>query len=320
MKSKILEIKKIKKIQFKNKRDFCESIITTNSVIYYSTNNKLLNKYILYKYNFNTKSTHKIFRFPPDTIILGSKINLNIFVGCVTSDNSIIVLNLSNKKMKKIKLENLGCPNDICFDNTDNNIVWIVSNRNIPGNNGLLLKININTCSIENINLGFSIEAVSGINIVDDYIYMACLTKVYEINKSNYLINKVIMQDEVNKIFYDNISIYKNTLNIAIFNYSNYIEYLIITNKILLYVSTLLALMILGDVTILNKVNINRKMSTSIIKFAKYDLETKKTTLYSFDKPIEQFDKTVTQINQISSNKYVMVNWKSNNLILVTVK
>lgn len=320
MKSKILEIKRIEKINFKKPRDFCESVITDGYDFYFCTNNNLLNEYILYKYDLENKTTQKVYKFPPRTIILGSKINSNIFVGCVTSSNSIIVLNLSNKKFKLIKLEELGCPNDICFDSSDKNLLWVVSNKNVPGLNGSLLKINIKTNIITEINLGFPIESVSGINVINDYIYMACLTKVYRINKFNYLDNKIILQDPMNKLFYDNISIYKDKLNVAIFNYSNYLEYLVFTNKILLYVSTLMALMIVGDVTILNKLNLNRKMSNTIIKFVKFDIETEKSILYSFDKPIENFDKTVTQINQISSNKYVMVNWKSNNLVLVTVK
>lgn len=320
MNTKILKIKLIEKIQFKKPRDFCESIETVGSNLYFCTNNNLLNKYILYKYNLKNKKTRKIFEFPSKTIILGSKINSNIFVGCVTSSNSIIILNLSNKKIKYIELGELGCPNDICFDSQDNNLLWVVSNRNVPGSNGTLLKINIKKSSVENIDLGFLIESVSGINNNHKYIYMACLTKIYQINKNNFLNNKIITQDPVNKFFYDNISIYKNMLNIAIFDYDNYISYLIITNKLLYYIGSLIIYLIIGDITILNKININRTMSKSIIRFVKFNVKTSKLESCYFNKPIDNFDKTVTQINQISNNKYILVNWKANYLCVITVK
>ena len=46
----------------------------------------------------------------------------------------------------------------------------------------------------------------------------------------------------------------------------------------------------------------------------------KKKQLCSFDKIIKNFDKTVTQINQIHCNKFVLVNWKSNHLVVIETK
>jgi hypothetical protein len=319
MDEKILKITKIHKIKFKKSRDFCESIINDDFNLYFCTNNNLLNEYHLYKFDLITNKTKIIFKFPPKTIILGSKIKNNIFVGCVTSSNSIIVLDLLTKKYYLIKLKKHGCPNDVSYDNICNDIIWVVTNKNIPGENGILLKINIKTKKITNIDLGFAIGSVSGINIVNDHIYLACLTKIYKINKIDHKKNEIIIKDDpINKYFYDNISIYRNKLNIAIFDYQNSIGYTIITNKILLYISTLLVLLCIGDVVILNKLNINRKMSDSIIKFATYDLDTKKKEIYSFNKKIKNFDKTVTQINQIESNKFVLVNWKANCMVIVS--
>ena len=35
---------------------------------------------------------------------------------------------------------------------------------------------------------------------------------------------------------------------------------------------------------------------------------------------VKNFDKTVTQINQIHCNKFVLVNWKSNHLVVIETK
>ena len=74
-------------------------------------------------------------------LYLGSKYKKNIFVCCVSSNNSIYVANTTTKKTFSIDVSKYGVPNDICFDSEDLNIIYVVTNSSSETYSGLLLKI-----------------------------------------------------------------------------------------------------------------------------------------------------------------------------------
>jgi hypothetical protein len=65
--------------------------------------------------------------------------------------------------------------------------------------------------------------------------------------------------------------------------------------------------------------DIDRRMNKNkVIKFMSFNSETEKITYYEFNKCIDDFDETVTQIECIGENKYICANWKSHKLVLIT--
>ena len=92
MEEKILQIEKIKNINFFDKSDFAESINYYNNCLYIPINNNDKTIYCgLYEYNITNDVLKRVVSFTKKTIILGSKIENDIFVGCNTYDNSMIV-------------------------------------------------------------------------------------------------------------------------------------------------------------------------------------------------------------------------------------
>ena len=161
---------------------------------------------------------------------------------------------------------------------------------------------------------------MAGINIYNDYIYLAFLTKIYKINTNNINDITIICDRLKLKPLFDNITIYNNLMNVAIFKYNSLTEYLIITNKILLNTTSYLMYYLTGDLLLLDKHNINRKMDNTEIKFIQMNINTQEKYLITFDKIIDEFDKEITQINQINENKYVLINWKANKFVIVDTK
>jgi hypothetical protein len=314
---KKVKIDLIKEIKFPEVEDFAESFINKGKYIYIPINNTKTNRTILYKFNKNKNKLIKVTKFPKNTVTLGSKINKNnIFAGTITTLNSIYTYNLDTKDEKMINLNNYGCPNDLCFDNKDSNIIWVVSNINEPGNNGVLLKINIVTNKIKLIKK--DLESIAGINILNDNLYFATLTEVYKFNKKTKKY-KIIDNNIKDHIFYDNINIYKNNLNIAIFNYDCNTYYNFFKKYNLTYYLMLIMKFFIKDLLLLNKKNFFRDDTKTIIKYYKQNLVNYKNDIIEFDKIIKGFDKEVTQISQISDNEYILVNWIANKMIIVKI-
>ena len=319
MKEKTLEIEKITNINFYNKGDFAESIVYYNDCLYIPINNEI-SFCGLYEYNFKNDTLKKIVSFTKKSIILGSKIENDIFVGCNTYDSSLMVCDLLNKTCYSIDLKKYGCPNDIVFSTIKHNTVYIACNENKPGLNGNLIEVNFITKKINAIKLKYKLESVSGINIYNNYIYLACLTKIYKINVNNINDITIICDKLKLKPLFDNITIYNNLMNIAIYEYGNFMEYTMITNKLLLNIFTYSMYYLTGDLLLFDKKNINRKMNDAEIKFIQMNINTQEKYLITFDKIIDNFDKEVTQISQINENKYILINWKANKFIIVDTK
>ena len=92
-----------------------------------------------------------------EDVILGGKLHptTNIFIGACTSNNSILVYNTKTNFKNyimfdkyEISMKNGVCPNDICFDPDNSNLVYVVLNLSTNIHNGLLVKINIITSDI----------------------------------------------------------------------------------------------------------------------------------------------------------------------------
>lgn len=320
--NKKIKIKDYIKIDFPSKNHFAESLIIKEEIIYFPLNyGDKLNCPGLYSYNLILNKFNLIFKFPNNDIVFGCRISNNKFIGAVTSSNSIIIYDMINKNYKYIPLL-LGCPNDLCIDTDNKDIIYVGINTNNLSYNGIILRINIETEKIEiligdhlNAYLRKNLYSICGINIIKNIIYVSGLIEVYSFDKNNLENFNIIIKNNKNNLFYDNISIYKDDLNIAIFDYNQTFMNIILKNKYLLSLSEFLFYLIFQDLGYLNKTNNDRKMYNSKIKFI--NLKKNKYKLCYFDKIIDNFDKVSTQINKISKNKYIVLNYKANVFIII---
>ena len=112
---------------------------------------------------------------------------------------------------------------------------------------------------------------------------------------------------------FDNISIYKNKLNIAIFNYNQFWAYYIMHIKLLEKIIIDIFSFTLG-VAYYDIHNNNRKLTGKGIQFVNYDTVTRKKTFYTIDFP---FDETNTQIVQVNEETFYATNWKANKMFKI---
>ena len=326
-------------IKFPNAEHFAESFYndSANGKIYFPLNVDISSKieHGVYEYNYKNLDDENLddennklkLLFQPlnNDIILGCKISNNKFIGCVTNINSIIIYDLGTKKIEYIKVE--GCPNDLCIDKAYPNIIYVVINMDYMGYNGIVKKINIDTKESEILigNLDSAINkyklySVTGINIINSHIYISTLLNVIRINLSD---NKIEICIENNELcpFYDNISLNEkneNELCISIFDYDQQFAYRILINKILNNILQCLFSFFFG-VGYYNIYNNNRKMNNSKkIKFINYNVTNKSYKLITLDPNVNDFDYVITQIEKISDNRYLLVNWKANRFIIIS--
>jgi hypothetical protein len=273
-----------------------------------------------------------VFAFPNKTdVILGGKVNEkeDLFVGCNTYDNTILVYYLKKKLYKYIKLT--GCPNDLCFSK-DEKTVFVVMNIEHSTYCGLLIKLNIETEEVEYI-LGntencikqFNLYSVSGIGIANDILYIATLPELYSINTNDYTdFNTLIDINNKNSPLYDNITFYKTEMNVAVFAYNQNTTYSVYKNKNLLK-RIICCFSNCCGIGFFTKINVDRRMDKLKIKFVKVDITdpTKKNIdnyeYLTIDKRFTDFDSEVTQITQITDTKYILTNYKARYVLMITV-
>lgn len=278
-----------------------------------------------------------VFAFPNKSdVILGGKVNEkeDLFVGCNTYDNTILVYYLKQKLYKYIKLT--GCPNDLCFSK-DEKSVFVVMNIENSTYCGLLIKLNIETEEVEYI-LGntencikqFNLYSVSGIGITNDILYIATLPELYSINTNDYTdFNTLIDINNKNSPLYDNITFYhdsqnKTLMNVAVFAYNQNTTYTVYKNKNLLK-RIICCFSNCFGIGFLTKINVDRRMDKLKIKFVKIDItdSTKKNIdnyeYLTIDKRFTDFDSEVTQITQITDTKYILTNYKARYVLMITV-
>ena len=96
------------------------SDITNNS------NSEEINKGGLYCLNLETKMFTSIFYFQPNEIIFVAKKTSKYFICNVTTTNTILLYNYIENTRTYIPI--IGCPNDLCIDPNNDNIIYIAIN------------------------------------------------------------------------------------------------------------------------------------------------------------------------------------------------
>lgn len=312
----IQNLKKYIEYTFPYKGHFAESLNVINNKVYMPLNNgNLLHPSGLYILDLNTNVWTLIFKFENKEIVLGSKIssNLHEWIGLATNLESMIVYNLVTHSYKLIKL--LGYVNDICYDDTDANIVYVGTNVNYETYCGWLLKVNMTTFEYDIISKN-TMNAICGICSHKEHIYCSTLYNVKRMNKKTYF-NETIMENDPSKPYYDNIRVYNDKLNIAICTYNNTFAYWAMGNKyILKLINYLMSATIgIGYYDINNK---NRKLiPCSEIMFATWDLIKETSSMICIQGKIPYFDSQITDMHQLHDNDYIFVNWVSNKIVKV---
>lgn len=296
--------------------------------------------YSLFRQNAKEYKLHLEFLYPNiKDVILGGKVNAlgDVFVGCNTYNDTILVYCLKTKLYKYIKL--IGCPNDVCFAK-DERSVFVVMNIEHATYCGLLIELNIETEETKYI-LGntadcikqFDLYSVSGIGLHDDILYIATLPELYTIDTRNYHDVKTLIgiNDNVDCPLYDNITFYsdcdsnKTSINVAVFAYNQTTTYTVYKNENILkrVICCFSGCFGIGFCT---KVNIDRRMNHSKIKFIAGKVDEPSLTFgtpnYEYltvNKYFKDFDNEVTQVTQIAHNKYIFTNYKARYVLLVTM-
>jgi hypothetical protein len=308
----IINVKSYKEIKFPNELHFAESFVILKDKIYFPLN---ISADIdddsngVYVYDINSKNFNLLFKPENRDVILGSKIYNNKFIGCVTNLDSIIIYDFETKEIEYIKVK--GCPNDLCI--YDDNI-YVIINMNYRVYNGIVKKININTRKSK--TLIKNINTVTGINIIDNNLYIATLINVIKYNIITKKIKRIIKNNKIYP-FYDNITINNNKLNIAIYNYNQRLYYYYSKYYICLLIINYMVSFFVG-IGYYDIINNQRKMDNSKkIKFISYNTINKTYKINKFNININTFDYEITQIEEISENQYLLVNWKANSFVII---
>jgi hypothetical protein len=309
-------------INFNYEDDFAESFVHQSNCdeenIYIPVNSttKELPSCIVYKYNLLSDEIvgERIKEFP-NKVILGTDMHNGIFYGCVTNSNEILIYDTKHDTTKYVGIN--GCPNDLQID-TENNMLYIIANVDYRLYNGELIAYNIKTCELNII--AKDLFSASGINIVNDTIYVATLANVVAINSKTYE-TKIISSVLKNHSFmFDNIQRHGScSMDVAIYNYEDKFQNYVINHPHLLIIAQYLFSCCFG-VGYLNYTNptFTRKMSkTKRIKFINITHDHKFTS-YTINNTIDDFDFEITQLGFIEKlNKYVLVNWKANKFLII---
>ena len=198
-------------------------------------------------------SNDNIFEFVvgfPDNeeLYYGSKYKQNVFICCVTTNNSIYVANIATNTSESIDVNKYGLPNDVCFDSIDSNIIYVAIISNFQTYSGLLIKIDLRNPNNIEVMSGDSNDAIckiklnfaTGVNCVDDFIYFASIDKIYIVNKNDPTKYSIALNGaNVRHSFFDNVSIRynelskENVITIAIFDYNQMKLYALFQNNFL---------------------------------------------------------------------------------------
>lgn len=340
VKSNLLQIDNVQEIKFPCNTFFAESCTIHNNLLYIPLNKSTISslatinavdtyKSGLYVYGIKCsddsqtitypiledmlKETKPLFQFKDKEVIVGSKIRGNTWVGC-NSAGSLIIYSLDTKLKKEITFKRGYYPNDVCFDTDDDNVVYVISNKNYKRLDGVVSKVSLIDGTVTDVIK--NIYSGTGINMKGDDLYISTLVKLYIANKYSYKIRPILSFHEDYPLF-DNVTIKDNVAHFAVYSYQCKSEYSFIKNQCLSFLGTSLMSCCCG-VGILDRVNIDRTMHQhKVIKFMTYDCDTRQLVYNEFDRVIPEFDETVTQIEKVGEYSYLCTNWKSSKIVII---
>ena len=313
---------------FPDPQHFAESLIVDGCIVYIPLNNtaNIHGDAGVYQLNLSTKEFTPVFLFGVNEVVYVAKRTKRYFVCNVTTTNQLLIYDHKTQQRKYYPI--IGCPNDLCIDPQDDNIAYVAANGEHTSKNGLVLRVQLVTGYTE-IWMGnhetsknkTELSSLSGINMVDDTLFVCTLIDVWSINKFEPRLCSVIVHPSqfYNGPMYDNISICGDKLHCAIYDYSDRMTYFVLNNHMLAELVYWLANCI-GCVFYRNRTCNNRGMTKSKVHFMTYDYKTKSHEYVIIDEMFPEFDKEVTQVNQLNDGSYLLVNYKSNKLIHVQLE
>jgi hypothetical protein len=297
-------------IQFPYTNQYSESFIINNNEIYFPLNGPNAGWYL---YNEEKRFT-LLQPFLNGEIVLGSKQAQQRLVGAVSNKGSITIYDLNNKTVDSIYVG--GYPNDLCIDEDDPNIVYLITNVNFSIYSCKLYKINLTTKSVVPLLPNGKFIIGTGLNIKNNQIYLSTLTHVYQIDK-NTLQTSIISNNDANKPFYDNASIDGDNINFAIYDYNQNLITKAIEYPYLYGIFQFLMSLTVG-VGYLDVTNNNRTMTyNKPVEFFQYNVFSKIGKMLKLDSAFVNFDNCTTQVNRFKDNTFCFVNWKANAFLLV---
>lgn len=260
-----------------------------------------------------TDTWELMFPFAAGSTILGGKVKDGRFVGTDTKNHAIIVYDLMLRELHSISVP--GCPNDVCFDPDDNDVVYVVSNASQKAKNGMLLRVNLRDKKVS--MLYEDLTACAGVNVRGAIIYVATLIEVIAIDKRNPVMNSRAILGEKTRDwpFFDNITTGpRNSLLVAVYAHGQRAPYGVMRNSLVMRV--LMSCVV--DAGYFDKHNVDQltPMANTNIRFARIH-----SSFYEYvllDAPVPNYDCYITQINQTGDNNYVCVNYKANGILFFT--
>jgi hypothetical protein len=328
------KVKSVNRIPFPNANLFCEGYSTpTKNIILLALNSKTKteNGQGLYNYYIDSKRFELLFSYKPDEMCFNAiAINDDEYILNFVKTNELRIYKDKNI-VKQLYLE--GLPNNICINNNAKR-VYIALMRTFPATSGCVCELNLSNYKIryligetfrgytKSYNDKISLSMPTGIATLNEYVYVSTLINIIRFNISdptNALI--IIKSSDFPEYypFFDNITIYKDTLYVAVFKYGKYVNAFInfaLKNKILLNIYYILGYFtnrtFIGD----TEPDLRDMIPNTYIHYIKINASTNIVKYNILDTSIQEFDRMVTQIGRIGRDMYCMVNYKADTMIL----
>jgi hypothetical protein len=321
----------LKLVNFPYSGQYAESFISLNkNQIYFPLNGPKAGWYLYDQGKFKIVNL-----FTDSEIVLGSKlvstnsemksnklintnnseIKSNKLVGAVSNKGTITIYDLDKKTTESIYVG--GYPNDLCVDDEDPNIIYVVTNIDFTIYCCKIYRVNLITKDVTSVFLDQKFIIGTGINIKDKQIYLSTLTNIYKIDKNTSSVT-VISNKSLTYPFYDNVSIDSDNsnLNIAIYDYDQKLVTKTIEHPYLYGIFMYLISSTTG-IGYLDVTHNNIKPNNKQIRFLRYNITNNTGKFLQLDKTLTNFDNYVTQLNRIDENTFCFVNWKANSFLLV---
>jgi hypothetical protein len=330
------KVKYVNKITFPNPNLFCEGYSTpTNNIILLPLNSKTKteNGQGLYKYYIDSNLFVLLFSYKPNEICFNAiAINDDEYVLNFVKTNELRIYKHKNI-IKQLYLE--GLPNHMCINNNDKR-VYIAIMRTFPATSGCVCELNLSNYKLRYLigetfcgyttsyNDKISLSMPTGIATLNGYVYVATLINIIRFNISDPTDAVIIMKSSDFPEYYpffDNITIYKDTLYVAIFDYGKYVNAILnfaLTNNTLLNIYYIIGYLtnttFVGD----TEPDLSHMIPDTYIHYVKINTSTNIVKYKILDTSIQDFDKMVTQIGRIDRDMYCMVNYKAGIMILTS--
>jgi hypothetical protein len=287
---------------------FAESFVIQDETIYFPLNS-LVSNGAFYAYTRN--KFNKLFDFKKGEIILGSKIYNDNLV-CVCAHQILICDLLTGENKYYIDLGRI-IPNDLCIIDND---IYCGGNVTTNPDCGVVLRIckpflKENSRRCKQRIVVEKLDFVCGINTLNNKLYVSSLNAIAAFDLQTFA-KLETFTNNIDCPLYDNITVYKKELYVAIHQKSPLIYSLLdnpISNPIIYW-----SLVYSGLFTIADGLNYWRRLNGNKISYIR--IKNGKATKYILD---EAFDDTTTQIARLDKKTMILVNWKATGFIFLSV-